>query len=227
MQKDNLKNWESIYEGMITVEQEEDGLPIRVPSGMQQDSLIATDTLSNQPYQIHNKYIINPIKSGFLVIDQKRAMERIYYEEFLESVKNQEVLAQKKLFPKPIELSALQAESLRSMRDNLVCMGLEIEEFGKDSFIIHALPAGMESGIDEGVLIAELITQYQENIELKLGISESIAASLATKKAIRGGNSLSGEEMQNLIDRLFACQIPYTNALGNKTFITVEIDELI
>ena len=112
------------------------------------------------------------------------------------------------------------------MRDDLACMGLEIEEFGNNSFIIHALPAGMEGNIDESVLIEELISQYQRNIEMKLGLSESVAASLATKKALRGGNVLTGEEMQNLIDRLFACKIPYTNALGNKTFITVEIDEL-
>lgn len=226
LQKDNLRNWESIYEGMITIEGEDDELPIRVPSNMQEEVLIQSDSLSNRPYQIHSKYIINPIKSGFLVIDQKRALERIYYEDFIESVKNQEVLAQKKLFPKPIELSATQAETLRSMRDDLACMGLEVEEFGNNSFIIHALPAGMESKINEGELIEDLISQYQSNIDMNLGLSESVAASLATKKALKGGNALTGEEMQNLIDRLFACKIPYTNALGNKTFITVELDEL-
>ncbi|GLR17912.1 DNA mismatch repair endonuclease MutL [Portibacter lacus] len=227
LQKDNLKNWESIYEGMITIESDED-LPVRVPSSMPNDDgpLISTDSLSNRPYQIHNKYIINPIKSGFLIIDQKRATERIYYEEFMESVENQEVLTQKKLFPKPIELSSAKAETLRLMKNDLSCMGLEIEEFGKDDFIIHALPAGIGDNIDETVLIEELITQYEANIDMKLGLSESVAASVASKKAIRGGTSLSETEMHNIIDRLFACKIPYTNAYGNKTFITVEIDEL-
>ncbi len=228
LQRDNLKNWESIYEGMITVEPSEEGeLPMRVPSGIQSESsILPSENTSNRPYQIHGKYVINPIKSGFLVIDQKRAMERIYFEEFLESVQNQEVLAQKKLFPKPIELSAAKAETMRLMKDDLACMGMEIEEFGKDSFIIHALPAGMESEVDESILVEELIVQYEGNIDLDLGVSESIAASLASKKAIRGGNSLNAEEMQNLIDRLFASENPYTNAQGNKTFITIEIDEL-
>ncbi|WP_235297783.1 DNA mismatch repair endonuclease MutL [Portibacter marinus] len=228
LQRDNLRNWESIYEGMITIEPSEEGdLPMRIPSAMQSGSnLIESETLSNQPYQMHGKYIVNPIKSGFLIIDQKRAMERIFYEEYLESVRNQEVLSQKKLFPKPIELSAARAETMRIMKDDLACMGLEIEEFGNDSFIIHALPSGMDGTLDETKLVEELIDQYESNIDFKLGVSENIAASLATKRAVRGYHTLNEKEMQNLIDRLFASENPYTNAYGNKTFITVELDEL-
>jgi DNA mismatch repair protein MutL len=229
-EKENLKNWEQIYEGMITVEPESLETAVNVQSDLLNPSSSISSSLgesnSNRPYQIHNSYVINPIKSGFLIIDQKRAMERIYYEEFIESIKNQEVLAQMKLFPKPIELSSSQSEILKQIKDNLFLMGLEVEEFGNNSFIIHSLPAGIESSIDEQQILEELLNQFQENIEMKLGFEESIAASLAERKALRRGVSLNAEEMQNLIDRLFACEIPFTNAHGNKCFITIEIDEL-
>ncbi len=228
--KENLKNWDQIYEGMITVEPESQ--PVRVQSELASEiegnsSSLNEQATVNKPYQIHNSYIISPIKSGFLVIDQKRAMERIYFEEFLESVKNQEVLAQKKLFPKPIELSASKAEVVRQIKDDLFCMGMEIEEFGNDnSFIIHAMPAGMEYQVDESQVLDDVITQVERNLDLKLDFHQSVAASLATRKATRRGVALNGEEMQNIIDRLFACEIPYTNAHGNKCFITIELDEL-
>lgn len=230
LDKENLKNWDQIYEGMITVEPERQ--PVRVQSELASEfegksSGLTEQATVNKPYQIHNSYIISPIKSGFLIIDQKRAMERIYYEEFLESVKNQEVLAQKKLFPKPIELSASRAEVVRQIMDDLFCMGLEIEEFGNDnSFIIHAMPAGMEYQVDESQVLDEIITQVERNLDLKLDFHQSVAASLASKKATKRGVQLSGEEMQNIIDRLFACEIPFTNAHGNKCFITIELDEL-
>ncbi len=231
LEKEKLKNWEQIYEGMITVEPENLNATSKFQSELITDedekrNTYNSDVITNRPYQIHNAYVINPIKSGFLIIDQQRAMERIYYEEFLESIKNQEVLAQKKLFPKPIELSAAKSEVIHSMKDHLFCMGLEIEEFGKNSFIIHSLPSGMESNIDESILIEELISQFQENVDMKLGFEESIAASLASKKATKRGKALEPVEMQILIDKLFACENPFTNAHGNKCFITMELDEL-
>ncbi len=231
LDKANLKNWERIYEGMITVEPEPSQSEIKIPAefsppGEKGEISYDESAANNKPYQIHNAYVINPIKSGFLIIDQKRAMERIYYEEFLACVQNQEVLAQKKLFPKPVELSAAKSEMIKQIKDQLFCMGLEIEAFGNNSYIIHSLPAGMESNIDEAQLLEDLLNQFQENVDLKLGVNESLAASMATKKALRRGTSLSTEEMQNMIDRLFACEIPYTNAAGNKCFITIEIDEL-
>ena len=232
LQLDNIKNWEQIYEGMITVEPESTSSTVRVQSDFmpsekdQSGSINYDESLSNQPYQIHNSYIINPIKSGFLIIDQQRAMERIFYEEYLECIKNQEVLAQKKLFPKPIELSTSQSEMIKIIKDDLFCMGLEIEEFGSNSFILHSLPSGVEGNIDEAQMIEELLEQFQENREMNLGTSESVAASLASKKATRRGTSLGIGEMQSIIDRLFACEIPITNARGNKCFITMQIDEL-
>lgn len=230
LEKENLKNWEQIYEGMITVEPER--VQFRIESQLSYPDTTETPAFENdnsiavKPYQIHNSYIIRPIKSGFLVIDQHRAMERVYYERFLESISNQEVLAQKKLFPKPVELSASKAEVVRSIKDHLFCLGLEIEEFGNHSFIIHSLPAGMDGDIDETQLIEEIVSQFERNLDLKLDFVASLAASMAARRAIKRGVSLSTEEMQNIIDRLFACEIPFTNAHGLKCFITLEIDEL-
>ena len=81
-------------------------------------------------------------------------------------------------------------------------------------------------GQNEQKLIEGLIEQYKQNQDLKLGIQENIARSIARSTAIKRGQRLTTEEMQMLTDKLFACAVPYKNPFGRKCFITFEMDEL-
>ena len=102
----------------------------------------------------------------------------------------------------------------------------DIQEFGKNSFVIHGFPADILQG-DEKKMIEELIEQFKMNAGIsKLSKRENLAKSIAYSSSIKAGKHLSVEEMKILIDELFACENPYTAPNGKFTFITLTLDEL-
>jgi DNA mismatch repair protein MutL len=105
-------------------------------------------------------------------------------------------------------------------------LGFDIEEFGANTFKVNGVPAEMGGKIDEVKVIESLLEQYKSNVELKLGARENIARSMARSTAIKRGQALDQAEMQSLIDKLFACQVPFKSPSGRSCFITYDFDEL-
>ena len=104
-------------------------------------------------------------------------------------------------------------------------LGFDVQEFGKDTFVIHGLPADVEG--DEKEMMENLLENYKNNLSvLKLEKRESLARSLAQQTAIKAGRSLSAKEMQTLIDELFACEQPFVSPSKRNTFVTFDFDEL-
>lgn len=180
-----------------------------------------------EPYQIHHQYIVSQIKSGFMLIDQQNASERILYERYLAKTRQQETATQKVLFPRTIDLTPADAAMLREILDEINQLGFEIAAFGGNSFVIHGRPADLPEGTDEAALIEKVVDQYRNNLTLQLGVKENIARSMARNAAVRRGQSLTTQEMQDLIDLLFACDIPYKSPFGRNCFITITLEELI
>jgi DNA mismatch repair protein MutL len=179
-----------------------------------------------EPYQIHGQYIVSQIKSGFLLIDQQAASERILYERYLEALRQQPVATQQALFPKNIELPPADAALLRAILPEVNRLGFDVAEFGGDTFIIHGTPSDMGAGQTEEILLERLLTQYKNNLELELGTSENLARAMARSASLKRGQPLNALEMQDLIDQLFACTSPYRSPSGRTCFITFELDEL-
>ena len=165
------------------------------------------------------------IKSGFLLIDQQAASERILYERYLEALGSQPIATQKLLFPKNLELPAADAALLRDILDEVNRLGFEIAEFGGNAFVIHGTPADL-SGVSEEALLEKVLEQYKDNLELELGIQDNLARAMARNAAVRRGQPLTVPEMQDLTDRLFACAVPFSSPSGRKCFITFELEEL-
>lgn len=179
-----------------------------------------------RPYQIHQSYIISPIKSGFIVIDQQSAHERILYEQYLDQLQGQPARIQKELFPRTIELNPADSQVIRTLLPDLHQLGFDLQEFGQNTFILHGVPANLLPGQDALVLIQRLLEQHKQDHPLKAGNQEALAKSLARQAAYRRGTPLEEAVMQNLIDRLFACSMPYKSPGGRHCFITYELDEL-
>ena len=178
------------------------------------------------PYQLHNRYIVSHIKSGFILIDQQSAHERILFERFIMQLAHNNKSSQRQLFPQSIELNAEDTEIMHEVLHDINSLGFDIQEFGKQSFVIHSFPADIHAG-DEKRMIEELLEQYKKNLSIsKLNKRENIARSLAQGSAIKSGRKLSTEEMSSLIDELFACENPYTAPSGRFTFVSFSIDEL-
>jgi len=179
-----------------------------------------------EPYQIHGQYIVSHLKSGFLLIDQQAASERVLYERYLAALENQPIATQKALFPKTIELTPADAALLRDIIEEVNRLGFEIAEFGGNTFAIHGSPAELRGGHAEEILLEKVLTQYKGNLELQLGTRDNLARSMARNAALRRGQSLTSQEMQDLVDRLFACAVPYNSPSGRKCFIQFDLEEL-
>jgi DNA mismatch repair protein MutL len=179
-----------------------------------------------QLYQLHNAFIVSSIKSGMMLIDQVAAHQRILFESYIKSLDNNTPLIQNSLFPVNIQLNPSESSLLLEILPDLNALGIDIREFGKNSFVIQGLP--VEFGkVNEQKLIEELLEQFRSGQNLKLGPRENLARSLAVQSAVKQGSSLSQIEMQSIVDQLFACEQPYSSPLGKKTFIRIEMTELL
>jgi len=183
-------------------------------------------TNQKAPYQIHSRFIVSHIKSGYMLIDQQAAHERILFEHYLFMLQDQQAPTQKELFPKPVTVSPIQAPILREILPQINLLGIDIQEKEAGIFVIHGMPADWRGTTDEQKLVETLLQQYQSNIDLDLGINEKIARSMARSGAIKKGQSLTIPEMKELIDQLFACETPFKSPFGRNCFITYDLDEL-
>ncbi len=235
MSDDQLRHWQRLFEGLDAP----DTLPSRATDlptedvGESFESIIessgsASDAAKVQrpPYQIHGQYIVSHIKSGFLLIDQQAASERILYERYLEALRQQPAAVQQLLFPKNLELPPADAALLRSILPEVNRLGFDIAEFGGNAFVIHGVPATTSAGMTEEALLERLLEQYKNNLDPDAGIHERVTSALARSAALRAGQTLTVEEMQALIDQLFACAQPYRSPSGRLCFVTFELEEL-
>lgn len=225
LQKENLKSWDKIYENLganspTTPSQKE----ITFESGASKKTEV--NTKEREPYQLHNQYIVSHIKSGYLLIDQQLAHQRIIYEANLKAFKENSLPVQKELFPTNIEFDNLKAETVRALLPMLNKIGFEIGEFGQTGFVIHGTPSGMLQGTSITTVIEEMIDQYHDNLELQLGVEDNLARSYAKVAAIKRGKHLSVIEMKKIIDDLFACETPFSSPTGRKTFMSVALDDI-
>jgi DNA mismatch repair protein MutL len=182
--------------------------------------------VQKEPYQIHGQFIVSHIKSGFLLVDQQAASERILYEKYLDALENQPIAIQKLLFPKTLELSPADAALLRDILDDINTLGFEIALFGGNAFVVHGVPADLDQQIPEEVLIGNLLDQYRNNIQMELNERKRLAAAMAKNTSIKRGRLLAVNEMRELIDQLFACSVPFACPSGKKCFIQHDLEEV-
>jgi len=233
LEKANIKAWEEIYSSLENTD---------APNspGESQQTLTLSSQISNEknkdltrveegkpPYQVHNTYILSHIKSGFLLIDQQAAHERILYEQYLEKFNTHQTLTQKELFPRTIDFDNAKAEILKNILPKINSLGFEIENFGNNTYLIHGVPAGLDSSTNAEALVEQLMNQYVSNLELQMGIEENLAQSVAVSAAIKRGKNMDVDEMKSLIDQLFACEMPYKSPSGRKCFITITLEEIL
>ncbi|MFY9311306.1 MAG: DNA mismatch repair endonuclease MutL [Bacteroidia bacterium] len=224
----NQANWEKLYTNHSS---EIPQLEVKKEEETQQ--VIDTDWDNNfhesnkkLTYQLHNKYILSHIKTGFMVIDQQGAHERILYERMLDSLEKQQSATQQELFPKTLELNAADFALVKELQDEIKGLGFDIREFGKNTIVIQGVPAATVN-YESSVLLEGLLENYKQNQqELKLNKRENIARSMARNMSVKAGKALTQEEMNSLIDELFACKMPYSTPAGKPTITTISMDEL-
>ena len=177
-------------------------------------------------FQLKNRYILTSVKSGLMVIDQKRAHERILYENYLLSLSMGPTSSQQELFPQSIELSPGDFALLSHVVDDLSTLGIVISFLGQGTIAVNALPSNIKVSSPEQ-LIYDFLESFKENASSQESdIHQRLAASLAKASAIPYNRQLEPIEMQDLVDKLFACQHPNVSPEGRPTISMIAIDEL-
>jgi len=176
-------------------------------------------------WQIHNQYIVSEIKSGLIVIDQHVAHERILYEQALKNFEQKKPASQQLLFPQVVDLTPEEFSHIMEILPFLEKIGFVIKGFGGNTVVLEGVPSGLKISNPETIL-NEVIDEYKRNKNTSLDVRDNVAKSYACKMAIKKGESLTRDEMNLLIDQLFATQSPYFCPHGRPVIVTLSLDEL-
>lgn len=167
-----------------------------------------SDTLfpevSSLCYQYKGRYIITSLKSGLLIIDQHRAHVRVLFDQYLTNIRNQQGVSQQLLFPEIVTFTPAEATLVPSLLGDLRYIGFDLSNLGNNSYAINGLPSGVEN-LDPVALVKDAVSRaIDTGCQVHEEICDALALSLAKAAAIRPGQSLSSEEMDNLIASLFS-----------------------
>ena len=169
--------------------------------------------------QLHNTYIIASTISGFILVHQQLAHERILYDRYSTAAHSSKIPTQKSLFPVTLELPAADAALLQDLLPDLQSIGYEVEPFGNNSFVIQGIPADIVPG-NEKHAIELLIEQFKHfSSDIKFSKREKLVRCMARQQAIKAGQSLTQQEMLRLVEELFACSSPNATPTGSPTFL--------
>ena len=176
-------------------------------------------------WQVHDKYIISQINSGLVIIDQHVAHERVLFEDALLAFDSTPLSAQTLLFPEILEFSADEYSVLLDILPYLEKLGFRMKENGQNNILLEAMPSDMGWG-NENSVIRDIIDHYVANREKSSSYMENLAASFACHAAVKAGDSLTLEEMQVLVNRLFATKHPYYCPHGRPIIVQLSLEEL-
>tara|TARA_B100001750_G_scaffold52763_1_gene40062 strand:- start:226 stop:1986 length:1761 start_codon:yes stop_codon:yes gene_type:complete len=176
-------------------------------------------------WQIHSKYIVSPISSGLVIIDQHVAHERILFEEAMAAFDTNAMAAQTLLFPEVIEFSPDDFSTLLDVLPYLEKMGFRMKEFGENTVMVEAIPSEMSWGNEKNI-IREMLDDYLQTQKKYSSFQEALAASFSCKAAVKAGDVLTLEEMRELVNRLFGTKHPYYCPHGRPIIVQLSMDEL-
>lgn len=211
-------HWEELYKGLSSENDTQE-------AGLFDSSLdnkgVDTETVSSSKqiiedkspthYQYKGRYIMTAVKSGLMIIDQHRAHVRILYEQYLRQMADKEMESQKVLFPEVVQFTQQEIVVLQKAMAELQSMGFELTGLGGGSYSINAVPARLD-GINFVSLLKDMVSDVAGKVQsVKEELDSSLALELARHAAVPQGQVLNNDEMENIVDSLFACRnVNYT-----------------
>ena len=221
--------WEELYKGLnedfstdtenvLSAPNQSDEQPIFTSNETGKASV--AEERSPTHYQYKGCYIMTAVKSGLMIIDQHRAHVRILYEQYLKQLKEHTAHTQKMLFPEMVNLPTSNEAALQKVLSEMQTMGFELSNMGGGSYAVNGIPAGIE-GLNISALVGDMVAStLEDGSSVNEEIDKALALSLAQNAAIPHGQVLGNEEMENLVNELFACNnVNYTPT--GKTILTI------
>ena len=178
-----------------------------------------------QYLQVNQSYIVTPVKSGLIVIDQNLAHSRILFEKYLKELENHSGASQQELFPQALSLNVNDASLLKEMLPELENLGFVLEQANPTTFMINGTPSDA-SGCDAVALLEQVLDNYKINrTDLQLDRKLNLAKTMAAQLSIKAQTRLSEMEMQNLVDQLFACNVAEIAPNGKKIYVILNMED--
>lgn len=178
--------------------------------------------------QLKGKYIVTPVKSGLLLIDIKRAKERILYERYLNTITSGSPAIQENLYPQTIDLDHLSFSLLMEHDTLLKELGFDIRSFGNDCVVVYGLPAVLsDSEVDVKECVDTLLANLQtEGVDLNREMKERIALAMVKSSGCKSIENITHSQAQSVVDNLFACKEPHIALGAGKCMTIITLEEL-
>ena len=170
-------------------------------------------------------YILASSDSGLVIIDQHAAHERILFERLMKQNASCATISQKLLIPSTIDLSRSEVQFLKKNSESFLELGFEVESFGNNTVIIHAVPASI-SVDDAAELFTDLLSCLIDEEKLSGKVDKAAIAQAACKKAVKAHDKLTLEEANALLKQMGECVLPYSCPHGRPTIISISYKEL-
>ncbi|WP_444626080.1 DNA mismatch repair endonuclease MutL [Flavobacterium columnare] len=224
--KKESQSWESLYVGLKDAFEPEE---IHFESESVTGSLFNDTEIEKAKsitYQLQKKYIISPIKSGMLIVNQQRAHQRILYEQLLKNITVQQANSQQLLFPLTLYFSGIEMALFLELKASLENAGFIFESAASGSVVISGIPVTMlESEVAR--VLEQLIADLQEEIpDSSFSQMDSMAKSMARSLAVKTGTFLTELEQENIVNNLFACKEQSVSPFNRPTFITLSVEDI-
>ncbi|RKD92720.1 DNA mismatch repair endonuclease MutL [Mangrovibacterium diazotrophicum] len=226
---EQVQHWEKLYSDFTKSDEDEE---TQTEVMMQQEEEPANLSVNHDSFntgrtcfQFKNKFILTPVKSGLMVIDQKRAHERILFENFMAMLAQQQIASQQLLFPHTFELEASDSELLRSVLTDLKALGFDVKEAEANHFVVNGIPGILENHSPLEIIESMLEDLKNTAVDMQEKAREQIAAALACASAIPYGHLLKVEELNQLIDQLFACTTPNFSPTGKQVLTIMPVEQ--
>ncbi len=172
-------------------------------------------------------YLIAQDENVMYMIDIHAANERINYERYMKALKERDVYTTSMLFPITLEYPKNEFMKIHDHIDVLRNIGFKVDEFGINTFRVTEHPSWLKEGYEEESIrrIFELVSEIKGEFD-RVKFNEKAAIRLACKMSVKANTNIGYNEQEELLNRLFKCEFPYTCPHGRPTIIKYPIAEL-
>jgi DNA mismatch repair protein MutL len=239
--KPNTKGWDALYSGLENLSPEDsfivsptneiDNPNVTWQKDEEQTSLndeknFEEKEKGNIHFQLNKKYIVSNVRSGMLMIDQSRAHERILFDQFYNGISQRNFASQQLLFPLEVEMNEGQWAILQQILPDLEEIGFSFQGYADGFVTINGIPSEFNESESKDMLdkvLHDLDFAETDVLDEKLNL---LAMSFAKTKAVKYGTTLKQNEMEEIVNKLFACSNPNFSPSGKVISNILSSEEL-
>lgn len=224
------KNKQEAFENLSAVNANQPSVGVELSpfesEGKEQGVLISTDLAPVMCVQLKGRYILSPVKSGLMIVDQHRAHVKVLYEQYMKQIDGKNITSQSVLFPDVLHLTSSQSLILRELLPEMEKIGFSLSALSGDDWSVNAVPYGMNNVNIKDILldVIEAFTKGGDSISAK--VYSHLALCVAQASALPYGKELSADEMDELLASLLRLSTPNYTPDGKNIFSILSNEQI-